>query len=199
METFYIAAIANIGLGILLLFFGLRFMKLAIGALGALSGFWLGSILVSQLNWNGAIEFVLLMGTVVLLASVAVRFYKFLVRASISLTIFSILYAVGIELGVSIIASLILALLAAIIAFVAIKALHLIDLLFVFATATNGAGYLLSGIALLLNPTNISVLNHGQLHALMNQSPFWIIAWVVLAIAGMSYQGQRRTAVESAE
>lgn len=194
MNSFYIVAIANIALGILLLFFGLKFMRLAIGAFGALLGFWLGSVLINLLSWNATVELIILLIIAIVLAVLAFRFYKFLVRASIAITAFSIVYAILTELGMAVIASLTLAILVAVIVFLAIKTFHLIDLLFIFVTASNGAGYILSGLVLLLWPAKTSILAHGQLYALMEQSPLWIIAWVLLAVAGITYQNNNRVA-----
>ncbi len=70
--------------------------------------------------------------------------------------------------------------------------LNVAKTLIVLLTAAGGASALLVGILLLLGRIPLSALGSGLISAMVNESGFWFLAWVVLAAVGILYQLRRR-------
>lgn len=181
-------ALINIVVGVVLLFFGIKFVRIVVGLMGALIGLWLGGAIAYQANMNPTIGLILALGLAIALGAVGMRFYQFLIRASIAFAVFCAVFLLLAALSVMPIISAIGALVAAGFTFFLIKQLGLIDLAFIIFTAFDGASAILGGIILLTNVDDTLALRHGHLGELFQSSPLWAIPWALLLVSGVWFQ-----------
>ena len=83
--------------------------------------------------------------------------------------------------------------------FMAAMALALPIYVVIVNTAFVGAAGIVTGLLLLLNQINRVDLDYGLAWATVEESWFWMVAWIVLAVVGMLYQIQSIASVRLPE
>lgn len=188
MESAILYAIFYISIGALLLLFGAKFIRLAVGLIGGLIGFNIGHTLFYHLSMTGWIETTLTIVFAIVVAMIAISFYKLFITLSISYTAGSLTYSILRMLDAEVMIAIALAVLAGIMIFFVIRAMDLVEALFALVTSTQGASAIIAGILLLTDKSLVSSLQHGNT-ALINETDyFWILVWVALVVFGMIFQ-----------
>jgi hypothetical protein len=189
-------ALVALGLGAVLLLVGYRFFLLLLPIWGFVAGLWLGAETVSILLGEGFLVSVtgLVVGFVVglIMAVLSYLFYAvgvLLLGASFGYWLAAgLMYAVGFESGflVTVVGAITAIIFATLTVMVDVKK-HLA----IIMTAFGGAGGIALAILLIFGAITLEQLQAGAaaaLAALIEDSVFWLLIWLALAIGGIIFQ-----------
>lgn len=197
MDQSLIYALVGIGIGALLLFFGLRLMKVAVAIVGFLIGFSIAGWLLSNVAWDSWVEFALQVLGGLIAGSVAFSFYRFAVSLSIAFMAGNTLLSIVTGLGVGSPESLIIAGIVGVIVFFIAQFLKVVDVFFAVATSLQGASLVVYGAYLLFHPSSFSTLNTlDASYTVVGLAWWWGVLWVVLAVSGLLFQLQSHRATQ---
>jgi hypothetical protein len=195
MFTVIVAALFIAALGAALCFVGYRIFLVLLPIIGFFAGFWLGAEVVSIIFGTGFLATVTawIVGFVAGLV-VAVLSYLFyllgvaLVAAAIGAALGSgFMGAFGFDPGVL---TAIVALAAAIVAAILTLVWNLQKYVIIALTAIGGANALLLSVLLLIGKVSLESLRTAgtSIKPILQDSWFWLIVWLVVAIAGFVVQ-----------
>lgn len=187
MESILIPVIVQIVIGIVLLFFGLRFMKFVV----SLFGFIIGYSVVSAATvsggwpvWLGVLAAILIG---LLLAGIAYRFYRLAIVVSVAYLLGTILYAALLSLQLPEAVAGIIAIVAGILAIALLYKVKFVEVLFAVSTSIQGAGLVVAGIYALVTP-GIFVHDPSVTTVLLAASGWWLLIWAIVAALGLTTQ-----------
>ncbi len=192
-ETLFIGLLALL-LGAAFCFAGYRFFRILIPIWGFFAGFSLGAQGVVAIFGGGFLATVTswVIGLVVGLVLAALA-YLFYYAAVVILG-----GSVGFWIGTGLVAAIgfsqngffavIVGLVVAVVLAILIIVLNLPRILIIVFSALGGSGTILAGILLLLNRIPLAYLGYGSISAIIQNSLFWLIVWLVVAGAGMFVQ-----------
>jgi hypothetical protein len=192
----FIIALLTLLIGLAFCFAGYRFFRILIAIWGFFLGFLLGATGVAATFGGGFLSTVLgwVIGIVVglVLGMLAYLLYKLAVvilGASVGYWIGTgVMTAIGFS-GQQFLTELVGIIVAVVLA-ILIIALNLPKILIMVFTAMGGARNILAGVLLLLGRIPLGGLQYGAAEAVIRNSLFWSIAWIVLAAAGFVVQLQ---------
>ena len=181
-------------LGAAFCFAGYRFFRVLIAIWGFFAGFLLGASGVAVLFGGGFLATVLgwIVGVVVGLIIAAVAYFFFVVAVVILGA--SVGYWIGIGLMSAIgfssqgFLTVLVGIIAAVVLAILIIALNLPKVLIMVFTALGGASTILAGILLLIGRISLLSLQYGAVEAIIRNSWFWGLIWLVLAVIGFVVQ-----------
>ncbi len=188
MESAIVYGIFYLFVGAILLFFGAKFIKLAVGLLGVIIGFNIGHALFYHSNLTGWLETTLTIGLAVLVAVLAIRFYKLFITLSISYTAGTITYGILNRLDANVFVAIGLSVFAGVLIFLIIRTFQLVEALFALVTSAQGASAIVTGLLLFTNKELVDSLQHGNTSIIHETDYLWIFVWVVLLAFGLSFQ-----------
>jgi hypothetical protein len=183
MDQSLIYAIGSIGIGALLLFFGLRLMKVAVAVVGFLIGFSLVGWLLSTVSWDGWLVLALQVVGGLAVAAVAFSFYRFAVALSIAFMVGNVAHGIATSVGQNPLEALIISVIIGVVVFIIVQLLKVVDILFAAATSLQGASSVVYGVYALLHPAITT-----QAIAVLTLEWWWLLVWIVLAICGFAFQ-----------
>jgi hypothetical protein len=195
MDQAIIYIIILLLLGALLLFFGLRIMKIAVAIIGFLFGYAFVSSLGLQNGWDPTLTLMGSLAAGLLVGVIAFAFYRIAVGVNIALFIANIGYSVVISNGVDAGISLIIAIIIGVLAFVVIHSLKIVDALFAVAAALQGASLVVAAVLTLLDTTLLGGLQTNPTGIILQAPVWWIIGWIALAAVGAVYQIRQHQAL----
>jgi len=188
METGILSVILTLLIGLVLLFFGLKFMKLAVTLMGFAIGYALTPSLLAGFALAEPTVFVLSLAVAILFAILAFSFYKFAITASIGLFFFYLTYEFAQSLGQVASVSWVIALIVGVLAFIVVSALKLVDFFFALTTAAQGSNLLMT-LAYSFFGAASPVLAQGFNFAAAGAYTWlWLLGWIVLTAVGFFFQ-----------
>lgn len=184
MESLAAALFVNSIIGVLLLLFGLKFMKLAVALMGFVLGFSLTSPAIATLAWPEwlAMAVPILVGLV--LAVFAFTIYKIAVTTSIALFFASLTHQLVLSAGQGDTTAWTIAILVGLAAFVVVWVLKLVDVFFAIATSAQGASLLVMVAYGIVFSLPVALLQGYEYSAVGHYEWAWILGWLVLTIIG---------------
>jgi hypothetical protein len=189
-----LVALIFIAVGAAALFVGFKLWLVLLPIFGFFVGFVAGTEIVSTLLGEGGfLQNVLgiVVGAIVavLFAFLALFWWwagVVLVIAGFGFAIgYGLLPAIGLDAEVL---SWVIGLTIAAIFAVAAVVLRLPRALVIVATSLWGSGAVLAGVLVILNQIEVENLGFGAVDQVINESFFWFIAWLALAVVGMAAQ-----------
>lgn len=193
MANAYMIGLLYAVFGVVLLFFGARFMKVVLAVLGGYIGINVGQLVVNLFNFNGAWAFMVIAATAVVLAYLAVSFYKLFVAAAAALMLGQLTQAVAVLFGVSSLWAAVLAFMVGVGSFILIRRLDIVEILFKFITSVHGATALVSGLLVILDSSRVQALQTNNYDSLLGASSWWAVIWIILFSIGIGYQLRTHT------
>jgi len=193
LETLFIGLLALL-LGAAFCFAGYRFFRILIPIWGFFAGFSLGAEGVVAIFGGSFLSTVTswVIGLVVGLV-IAVLAYLFYYAAVVILG-----GSVGYSIGAGFIALLglpatgflavVVGLVVAVVLALLVIVLNLPRILIIVLSALGGAGTVLAGILLMFQRIPLEYLGYESVSAIIRNSWFWLIVWIVVAGAGMFVQ-----------
>jgi uncharacterized protein (DUF697 family) len=175
-------------IGIVLLFFGLKLMKIAVTIMGFILGFSITSSLIAPLQWPELTVTLIAIGVGILLATVAFAFYKFAITTTIALFFANFTFTIAQSLGQGATESLILAFIVGILAFIAVVALRLVDVLFALSTSAQGAYLVVVAVYAALHSTQLDTVQQTGLTGVSQAAWLWGLGWLVVTLIGFVFQ-----------
>lgn len=188
MSSAIIFAIVSIALGLVLLLFGVRFMKLTIAIIGFLIGAGITNTLLTSSGWDPSVITLVAIAAGIAVASVAFWFYELAITLSIAYFFGNLAYAVAISMSQEHTVALVIAIAVGVIGFFLLRAINVVDKLFALITSVQGANSIVAGIYVLLYADKLTAVQANGYVAVMNASGLWLAGWVVLAVLGFIYQ-----------
>lgn len=179
---------------------GLRLWFWILPVLGFVSGFFLGAILVTNLAGDGILATALswIVGLVVGVAFSLASILWWYVGAIIAMSTSGALLATGILATFDVESRWALAIAAIIGAglFAFLGLAYAVPLyIVIFNTAIVGALGVVSGILMVFDQIDRSDLGTGHAVAIIDDSLFWWLAWLIVAVAGVMVQLRQQAAV----
>jgi hypothetical protein len=192
-ETLFVGLLALL-LGAAFCFIGYRFFRILIPIWGFFAGFFFGAQGVVSLFGGGFLATVTswVIGLVVGLIFAALAYFFY--YAAVVILGGSVGYWIGTGLIAAIglsqqgFIAVIVGLVVGVALAILIIVLNLPKILIIVFSALGGSGTILAGILLLLNRIPLAYLGYGSVYAIIRNSWFWLIVWLVLAGAGMVVQ-----------
>lgn len=181
-------------LGAAFCFAGYRFFRVLIAIWGFFAGFLIGASGVAALFGGGFLATVLgwIAGVVVGLIIAAVAYFFYVVAVVI------LGASVGYWIGIGLMSAIgfssqgflteLVGIIAAVVLAILIIALNLPKVLIMVFTALGGASTILAGILLLIGQISLLSLQNGAVEAVIRNSWFWGLIWLVLAVIGFAVQ-----------
>lgn len=188
MGSAIVYACVSIALGLVLLLFGVRFMKLTVAVIGFLIGAGLTNALLSSSGWDPSVITIVSIAGGIALASVAFWFYEVAITLSIAYFFGNLAYAIAISANQEHTAALVIAIAVGVIGFFLLRAINVVDKLFALITSVQGANSIVAGIYVLLYADKLATVQANGYVAVMDASGIWLIGWAVLAVLGFIYQ-----------
>jgi hypothetical protein len=179
--------------GLLLCFAGLRIFFIALPFLGFIAGFFVGAAGIAAIFGDGFLSTLsgvlvgLLVGVVFAVLSYLLWYVGALLSAGASGALIGsgLMSLFGVDSGwVIFIASAVGAVLLFVIALILALPVYIV----IINTAFIGAAGVITGILLIFNQVNRSELEYGAAWATIEESAFWLIAWMALAVIGVLAQ-----------
>ena len=188
-----ILGIIAVVLGLVLTFAGLRLFFAALPILGFILGFFLGAAGVNAIFGDGIFSTVTswVVGLIVGILIAAIAYFWWYVGALISAGSTGALLGTGIVRAFGSNAQWLLALFAIIgfiLGFIIAVVLALPIYIVLFNTAFAGATIVIVGVLMIINKVNRVEIGNGTAVTIINESWWWLIPWVVLAVVGVSSQ-----------
>lgn len=190
MEQVWIFAAISGAIGVILLFFGLRLMKLAVALIGFLVGAFLAQLLAGMLGVPNEIDWIIAIVGGLFVALIAFAFYRFAVTLSIAFFFANLVYAVAVSMGIESVWASVIMLAAGVALFVIVSALKLVDGFFAFVTAAQGASLLVIVAFVLLTSADLDTLNASSISMVISLGGWWLVSAACLTIAGFATQLQ---------
>ena len=190
MEQVWIFAAISGAIGVILLFFGLRLMKLAVALIGFLVGAFLSQLVAGMLGVPNEIDWIIAIVGGLLVALIAFAFYRFAITLSIAYFFANLVYAVAVSMGIEPVWASVIMLAAGVALFVIVSALKLVDGFFAFVSAAQGASLLVIVAFVLLTSAELATLNASSISMVISLGGWWLISAVCLTIAGFAIQLQ---------
>lgn len=188
MSSAILYAIISILLGLVLLLFGVRFMKLTVAVIGFLIGAGLTSALLASSGWDQNIVTLVALAGGITLASIAFWFYEIAITLSMAYFFGNLVYAIALSSQLQHMTALIIAIVVGVIAFVLLRAINIVEMLFAAVTSFQGANAIVVGVYVLLYADKLAVAESNAYAVVITASGLWLIAWIVLAVLGFMYQ-----------
>ncbi len=188
MSSAIVYACISIGLGLVLLLFGMRFMKLTIAIIGFLIGAGITNTLLASSGWDSSLITIVAIAGGIALASVAFWFYEFAITLSIAYFFGNLAYALAVSANQEHTVALVIAIVVGVVGFILLRAINVVDKLFALITSVQGANSIVIGIYVLLYADKLAAAQANGYVTAMNASGIWLIGWVVLAVLGFIYQ-----------
>lgn len=188
MGSAILYACVSIALGLMLLLFGVRFMKLAVAVVGFLIGAGLTNTLLASSGWNQAVVTIVAIAGGITLASIAFWFYEIAITLSMAYFFGNLAYAVATSANQEHTAAFVIAIAVGVIAFMLLRAIKVVDKIFALITSIQGANAIVLGIYVLLYSDKLAAAQANGYVLVMDASGIWLIGWIVLAILGFIYQ-----------
>ncbi len=181
--------VAYVVLGVVLLFFGARLMKLALTLYGALLGLWLTGWLAEHFHWSGGVEALVIIAGAALGAILFYGFYKFLIKVAVAFFVFNFAYSVCLALGTGAVAGFVLAALAGVLAYLLMHKYDVVTKVFIVMSSLQGATALITGISMLTHSgTTAEDILTGNPYVALQNSEWGFLAALVIALVGISVQ-----------
>ncbi len=188
METGILSIILTLLIGLVLLFFGLKFMKLAVTLMGFVIGYAITPSLLAGFALAEPTIFVLSLVVAIVCAILAFSFYKFAITATIALFFFYFTYEFAQSLNQVASVSWIFALMVGVLAFIVVAALKLVDVFFALTTAAQGSNLLMT-LAYSFFGAASPVLAQGFNFAAAGAYTWlWLLGWILLTAIGFVFQ-----------
>jgi hypothetical protein len=187
-------------IGLAVCFFGLRFWFILLPVFGAVTGFFVGARVMQDLFGTGFLSTTVswIVGIVVALVFALLSWYVWyagaiIMAGAVGASLFSgILHALfanpwGVVL-------FIVALIGALVFAVGALVLNLPIYIVIINSALGGAALAVAGLLTVLGTTTTVELANGVTVAVVDEARFqgagwlWVLAWIVLAVAGIFYQ-----------
>jgi len=183
---------------------GLRVFFVALPIIGFVAGFFVGAAGIAALLGDSFLSNAtgVIVGAIVGLVFATASYFFWYVGALLSaaasgaLIGSAITQALGVDSGVVV---FIVAAAVALAFFMAAMALALPIYVVIVNTAFVGAAGIVTGLLLVFNQINRVDLDYGLAWATVEESWFWMVAWIVLAVVGMLYQIQSIASVRLPE
>lgn len=185
-------ATAYIIFGIVLLFFGAKFMKLALTFYGAILGILLASWFAEHLDLASGLTTLSILAGALLGGLVFLGFYKFLIKAAVALFVFNFAYGVILAFNASAVTAILLAGVVAIISYILMNKYDIVTKIFIIVSSLQGATAVITGITMLTRGTTTAhdiITSHPYI-ALQN-SEWGFLAALIVALMGISVQLKR--------
>jgi len=188
-----IVALFALGVGFLFSFYGYKAMRLLLPLWGLVAGYWLGAELVHAITGDGFFGTTLSIVTGIAFGLAgAILSYLFYV---IAITVFMGMLGYWMGAGLLIAIGLDPGFLTALVGIVVGLALAGFSLrvrapkyFLLFFTALAGAALMVSGLLLLGNVVDLSLLQNGPINLVTEQSWLWQLLWLGVAAFGFSTQ-----------
>jgi hypothetical protein len=180
-------------LGVAMLFAGFRLILILLPIWGFFAGFFMGATAMTWLIGDGFLATVAGWGVGFILGLIfAILSYLFYL-AGVAIIAGSIGYTLGSGLVFLLsddltVLAFIVGLVAAVIVAIITLALNLQNWVIIALTALGGATALFLSILLLFNRIELSQLGTNPVRAILDDSPFWFILWLLIAAAGFAAQ-----------
>lgn len=180
-------------IGLSVCFSGLRVFFLALPLIGFVSGFFVGMAGVSAIFGDGffATTTGIIIGFIVGLIFSALSYLFWYVGALLAAGSSGALIGSGLMNAFGVTSGWIVfiaAAVGAILVFLLAMSMALPIYVVIVNTAFFGAGAIITGVLLIFNQIDRQELNYGAAWAVINESWFWMICWIVLAVAGIMAQ-----------
>ncbi|MCO5177884.1 MAG: TMEM198/TM7SF3 family protein [Thermomicrobiales bacterium] len=199
-----IIGLALITIGLVGCLLGLRVFFVALPIIGFVAGFFVGAAGIAAIagdsflaNTTGVI-----VGFIVGLVFAAVSYFFWYFGALLSaaasgaLLGSALMEIIGVSSGVAV---FLVAAAVALVFFIGAMVLALPIYVVIINTAFAGAAGIVTGLLLLFNQIDRIDLNYGLAWATVEESWFWMIAWIVLTVIGILYQMQSIASVKLPE
>lgn len=191
-------------LGLIVCLIGLRVFFVALPIVGFVAGFFVGAAGIAAITGDSFLSDVMgvIVGFVVgvVFGTLAYLFWYFgalLSAGSTGALVGSgLMSIIGVNSGWIV---FIVAAAVAILFFLIALALALPIYVVIVNTAFAGAAGAITGLMLLLNRIDTAELHYGMAWATIEESWFWLIAWIVLAVVGILFQIQSISTVNLPE
>ena len=187
MEHAYMYAVIELVIGLGLLFFGLRLIKISVAIFGFLFGYMITMMLLSDFD----ITPLLMLGGVavgVLCAAIAFRFYAFATSLVIAFFAGNLAYAAASYYDLDAVWTALLTGGSGLLVFAVARALKIVEAVFAFATSVQGASAVIAAIYIFLYPGRLEFMQQHSVSVLLGASGMWLILWAVVAAGGFISQ-----------
>ncbi|TAH36242.1 hypothetical protein EYC59_01010 [Candidatus Saccharibacteria bacterium] len=182
-------AIAYIVLGIVLLLFGARLMKVALTLYGALLGLWLTGWLTDKLHMGSGVGALVILAGAALGAILFYGFYRFIIKVAVAFFVGSFAYGVFIALGTGVVAGFIFAALTAVLAYLLMHRFDIVTKVFIVISSMQGATALITGIYMASHGgTSVHEIVAGNPYIALQNSEWGFLAALIIALMGISVQ-----------
>lgn len=188
MEAAILYASVSIIAGLVLLLFGVRFMKVAVSIVGFLAGYWIVSGILASFGWSTTLVVVIALAAGTILAAYAFKFYTIAIRFSIAYFIGSLAYSIMQLTSAGGGTAFLVAVAVTAVAYILLEYVQFVELLFACITSTLGASLIVAGAYVLLVPGDLVIIKSHSMDIVAQAAGWWLIAWLALTIAGFSYQ-----------
>lgn len=192
IEVLCVSVVALL-IGLTLLFAGYRLFLVLLPVWGFFAGFFIGASALAWLFGEGFLATVAgwILGFVVGMVFAVLSYLFYMIGVAL------ISGAIGYGLGSGLVflifedaqlIAFIVGLVVAVVVAVLVLVLNVQKWVIVFLTAFGGASALFTSAALLFNQVEIADLGSNPVRPLWDQSPFWFIVWLVVALIGIVAQ-----------
>lgn len=188
MESVYLYAAVHGIVGLLLLFFGLRLMKVSIAIIGFVIGFSLVGALSALVSFPDWVEWALAVIGGLILGSIAFAFYRVAVSIAIAFSFGHMAFAVAQSFDATWLSAWGIAAVAGVVTFFLVRALHLVEGLFALSTAIQGASGVVAAVYVLFFANQLQAVQTHGLEIIASASLWWVLAWLVVAGVGFTVQ-----------
>jgi len=200
----FIVGLALITIGLVGCLLGLRVFFVALPIIGFVAGFFVGAAGIAALLGDNFLSNAtgVIVGAIVGLVFAAVSYFFWYIGALLSAAASGALVGSAIMEAFSVDSGVVVFIVAAAVAiafFLAAMVLALPIYVVIVNTAFVGAAGIVTGLLLVFNQINRVDLDYGLAWATVEESWFWMIAWIVLAVVGILYQIQSISSVRLPE
>lgn len=189
MEYAYIYAAIELILGLVLLFFGLRFIKVSVAIVGFLFGY--AMTMLALLDFQTTL-LITTIGVIVgaLCAVMAFRFYIFAMSLVIAFFAGNLAYAIATVYHLDVVLTTALTVGVGLLAFIVVRVFKIVEAMFVFATSVQGASAVVAAVFIFLHPGRVEFMQQHSVSVLFGVSGWWLAVWGAVALAGFVSQLQ---------
>lgn len=188
MDSVILYACISLILGLVLTFFGLRFMKATVAVVGFLIGLGIVYALLANSGWDQLVITLVAIAGGILVASAAFWFYQTAITLSIAYFFGHLAYTIAHTASSNYTMALVVGIAVGVIGFFLLRAIDVVDKIFAFMTAFQGASAIVTGAYLFMYPSAFSAVQSNNYSITFATSAFWLVAWAALAITGFMYQ-----------
>ena len=182
-------AIAYIVLGVVLLLFGARLIKVALTLYGALLGLWFSGWLVDKLHLASGLGVLVVLAGAALGAILFYGFYRFIIKVAVAFFVGSFAYGVFIALGTGVVVGFIFAALTAVLAYLLMHRFDIVTKVFIVMSSLQGATALITGLYMASHGgTSAHEIVVGNPYIALQNSEWGFLAAFIIALMGISVQ-----------